>query len=224
MSPGVDKTPAQWGTLVRNAFPGYTGPWPRVAVWHGTSDFVVNTANANESRDQWTNVWGIAATPTSTASLPGTSVENYDSGGQTVVRVYRVSGMGHGTPVDPGTAADQCGTAGAYFLDTICSAYRDALFFGLDGSGPPSPSPSASPSASPSPSPSPSASPSPSPSAGPCFTASNYAHTVAGRAHQSLGQTYANGSNQAMGLWNTFTTHTLRQTGPNYYVLADGLC
>ena len=58
----------------------------------------------------------------------------------------------------------------------------------------------------------------------PCFTASNYAHTQAGRAHQSLGQTYANGSNQAMGLWNTFVVHSLRQTGPNFYVLADGQC
>jgi len=43
-------------------------------------------------------------------------------------------------------------------------------------------------------------------------------------AHQSAGQTYANGSNQAMGLWNTFVTHTLRQTATNYYVLADGQC
>lgn len=124
MSPGVDKTPAQWGNLVRGAYSGYGGPWPRVSIWHGTSDFVVATANAAESRDQWTNVWGVSAQPTSTASLPGTSVENYDPGGQTVVRVYRVSGMGHGTPVDPGSAADQCGRAGAYFLDTICSAYR----------------------------------------------------------------------------------------------------
>jgi poly(hydroxyalkanoate) depolymerase family esterase len=212
MSPGVDKTPAQWGSLVRGAFSGYGGPWPRVAIWHGTSDFVVATANATESRDQWTNVWGISTTPTSTGSLPaGTSVENYDSAGQTVVKVYRISGMGHGTPVDPGSAADQCGTAGAYFLDTICSAYRDALFFGLSGSIPP-PSPSASPS------------PSPSPSAGPCFTSSNYAHVTAGRAHQTLGQVYANGSNQAMGLYNTFVTHTLRRTGTNYYVLADGQC
>jgi poly(hydroxyalkanoate) depolymerase family esterase len=212
MSPGVDKTPAQWGNLVRNAYSGYADPWPRVSIWHGTSDYVVATANANESRDQWTNVWGISTTPTSTSTLPAnTSVENYDSGGQTVVKVYRVSGMGHGTPVDPGTAADQCGTAGAYFLDTICSAYRDALFFGLNGSTPP-------------PSTSPSASASPSPTSGPCFTASNYSQVAAGRAHQSLGQTYANGSNQAMGLYNTFYTHTLRQTGPNYYVLADGQC
>lgn len=220
----VSKTPAQWGTLVRNAYPGYSGPYPRVSIWHGTSDAVVVPGNATASRDQWTNVWGISTTPTSTSSLPAnTSVENYDSGGQTVVRVQRVSGQGHGTPVDPGSATNQCGAAGAYFLDTICSAYQDALFFGLGGSGPtPTSSPSPTPT-SPSPSPT-SPTPTPSPSAGPCFTASNYAHTQAGRAYQSLGQTYANGSNQAMGLWNVFVTHTLRQTGPNHYVLADGQC
>ncbi len=209
---------------MRNAFSGYGGPWPRVSIWHGTSDAVVVPGNASSSRDQWTNVWGISTTPTSTASLPaGTSVENYDKAGQTVVRVQRVSGQGHGTPVDPGSATDQCGAAGAYFLDTICSAYHDAVFFGLNGSGPApttaSPSPTTSPTVSPTATPS--ASPSPS---GPCFTASNYAHTVAGRAHQSLGQTYANGSNQPMGLWNIFVTHTLRQTGSNHYVIADGQC
>jgi poly(hydroxyalkanoate) depolymerase family esterase len=224
----VSKTPAQWGSLVRNAYSGYSGPYPRVAIWHGTSDSVVVPANANASRDQWTNVWGISQTPTSTSTLPAsTSVENYDKNGQTVVRVYRVSGMGHGTPVDPGSATDQCGAAGSYFLDTICSAYRDALFFGLNGSGSsPSASTSASPSASSSPSSStsPSASASPSTSYGQCYTASNYAHTTAGRAYQSGGYTYANGSNQNMGLWNTFTTHTLRRTGANYYVIADGQC
>ena len=71
MNPGVDKTPAQWGDLARGGFPGYTGARPKVAIWHGTSDFTVATANANESRDQWTNVLGISASPTGTASLPG---------------------------------------------------------------------------------------------------------------------------------------------------------
>ncbi|HKX43726.1 MAG TPA: PHB depolymerase family esterase [Burkholderiaceae bacterium] len=55
-----------------------------------------------------------------------------------------------------------------------------------------------------------------------CYTASNYAHTQAGRAYQSGGYTYANGSNQNMGLWNTFVTTTLKQTGTNYYVI--GTC
>jgi poly(3-hydroxybutyrate) depolymerase len=55
-----------------------------------------------------------------------------------------------------------------------------------------------------------------------CYTANNYAHTVAGRAHQSGGYAYANGSNQNMGLWNVFVVTTLKQTGTNYYVI--GTC
>jgi len=55
-----------------------------------------------------------------------------------------------------------------------------------------------------------------------CYTASNYAHTTAGRAYQSGGYAYANGSNQNMGLWNVFVTTTLKQTGANYYVI--GTC
>jgi poly(3-hydroxybutyrate) depolymerase len=51
-----------------------------------------------------------------------------------------------------------------------------------------------------------------------CVSASNYAHTTAGRAYAALGQTYALGSNQALGLWNTFVTSSVRQTSPNYWV------
>ncbi|MGE5385373.1 MAG: PHB depolymerase family esterase [Betaproteobacteria bacterium] len=59
--------------------------------------------------------------------------------------------------------------------------------------------------------------------AGACFNASNYAHVQAGRAHDSLGTAYANGSNAKMGLDNTFYTSKLRQTGTNYYVI-DSTC
>ena len=125
--------------------------------------------------------------------------------GNNDVRVYRVSGMGHGTPVDPGSAPDQCGTAGAYFLDTICSTYCDAVFFGLNGGGTdPDPDRHADPDPDDRPT---------------CVTASNYAHVTAGRAYQSGGYAYANGSNQRMGLYNTFNTSTLKQTGPNYWVV-----
>ncbi len=55
-----------------------------------------------------------------------------------------------------------------------------------------------------------------------CYTASNYAHTTAGRAYTAGGYTYANGSNQNMGLWNVFVTTTLKMTGTNYYVI--GTC
>ncbi|MEU8425383.1 PHB depolymerase family esterase [Micromonospora sp. NPDC048835] len=217
MNPGADKTPAAWGDLVRGAYSGYTGPRPRVAIWHGTSDTTVTPLNGTESRDQWTNVRGVSQTPTSTSSLPGnTSLEVY---GNDDVRLYRISGMGHGTPVDPGSATEQCGTATAYFLDTICSTYRDALFFGLNGGGTnPTPTPTATPT------PTPTATATPTPTATPttaptCVTASNYAHVTAGRAYQSGGYAYANGSNERMGLYNTFYTSTLKQTAPNHWVI-----
>ncbi len=199
-----NRTPAQWGDLVRAAHPGYTGPWPQVTIWHGTADRTVIPANATELRDQWTDVHGVPRTPSATTTLPGGTVrESYGP-----VELNLVPGMGHGTPVDPGTAAHQCGRTGTYYLDTICSAYEIARFWGLTGTTPPPTTPTTSPTAAP----------------GPCFTASNYAHTVAGRAYQSAGRVYANGSHQAMGLWTTATTHTLRQTGDNHYVLADGRC
>ena len=48
--------------------------------------------------------------------------------------------------------------------------------------------------------------------------------TAAGCAHQSGGNVYTSGSNQAMGPWNTFTTHTLEETSDGYYVIADSGC
>ena len=53
-------------------------------------------------------------------------------------------------------------------------------------------------------------------------SASNYAHVLAGRAHDGGGYALANGSNQNMGLDNLFFTATLAQTAPGYYVI--GTC
>ncbi|MBI1890355.1 MAG: PHB depolymerase family esterase [Burkholderiales bacterium] len=59
--------------------------------------------------------------------------------------------------------------------------------------------------------------------AGACYTSSNYAHVSGGRAYNSLGYAKANGSNQNMGLYNTYTITKLRKTGTNYYVI-DSTC
>ena len=52
-------------------------------------------------------------------------------------------------------------------------------------------------------------------------SASNYAHVQAGRAHDSGGYALANGSNQNMGLNNTFYTNTLAQTSAGYYIIGN---
>ncbi|QFG22681.1 PHB depolymerase family esterase [Actinomadura sp. WMMB 499] len=123
-------TPEQWGDRARGLHPGYAGPWPRVAIWQGTADYTVRPVNADELRDQWTDVHGVPRTPSSTHDLPGGTTRSVYGG---AVEVYSIAGMGHGLPVDPGSGAEQCGTAGAYFLDTICSSHHTAVFWGLDG-------------------------------------------------------------------------------------------
>lgn len=51
-----------------------------------------------------------------------------------------------------------------------------------------------------------------------CYDDNNYNHVLAGRAYQTLGYTYANGSNQNMGLYNVFQRTNLCKTGENYFV------
>ncbi|EFL29629.1 esterase [Streptomyces viridochromogenes DSM 40736] len=129
-----DKSPARWGDLVRSAAPAGTSSWPRVAIWQGTADTTVKPANATELRDQWTNVWGIGQTPSRTESLGGgATLSVYDDvSGRPAVEVYSVAGMGHGLAVEPGGGAEQCGSTGTYYLDTLCSSYHTARFWGLD--------------------------------------------------------------------------------------------
>lgn len=57
-----------------------------------------------------------------------------------------------------------------------------------------------------------------------CFTATNYAQVAAGRARTAGGYVYANGSDENMGLYNVFVTHTLRESPPGYFVIADTGC
>ncbi|MFB7296799.1 extracellular catalytic domain type 1 short-chain-length polyhydroxyalkanoate depolymerase [Streptomyces rubiginosohelvolus] len=211
MSPGVDRTPAAWAQAVRDAHPGFAGPWPRVAIWHGDNDATVAPRNADELRDQWTAVHGLGQTPDRTSTIGPNSTRRSEylaaDGGASVVEVNRVPGIGHGTPVDPGSGAEQCGATGTqHFIDSICSGYWITRFFGLDGTTTPEPpvDPPTEPAA--------------------CWTANNYEHVRAGRATTTGGQVYAKGSGRHLGLYNTFVTHTLKESPAGHYVVADGSC
>ena len=136
LNPGMTHTPAEWGDLVRKDFPSYTGPWPRIAIWQGTKDSVVSPNNQTELMKQWTNVQGIAQTPTSSDS-PATGVTRdvyANSTGVPVVEVLKVANMDHGVPVDP---KNGCGTAAQYFNDVgVCSSAIVAADWGLTGAAP----------------------------------------------------------------------------------------
>jgi poly(hydroxyalkanoate) depolymerase family esterase len=125
-------TPAQWGALVKAAYPGFTGTYPRITIWQGSEDTTVNTANLGEIVSQWTNVTGVSATATTTNAASGYTYNGYaDANGVVRVESYSITGMPHAVAVDPTTS---CGTTGTYFdAESICAADYAAKFFGIEG-------------------------------------------------------------------------------------------
>lgn len=127
-----NQTPQQWGDKVRAAST-WTGPWPHVSVWHGTSDGTVNYQNLTEIMEQWTNVHSLDQTADVTNTVAGYPHQVHTDGtGAASVETYSLTGMGHGQPIDPGTGSTQCGVALAYFLDVnICGSLHIAQWFGV---------------------------------------------------------------------------------------------
>ncbi|MGC5664172.1 PHB depolymerase family esterase [Micromonospora sp. WMMD723] len=102
----IVKTPQQWGDLVRNAYPGYTGKRPRMQIWHGTTDTTLSYVNFGEQVKQWTNVLGVSQTPSST-DYPQTSATRTrygGTGGTPPVEAISFQGYGHSIPFDAAQA------------------------------------------------------------------------------------------------------------------------
>lgn len=116
----VVRTPQQWGDLVREAYPGYSGARPRMQVWHGTEDPTLRYPNFGEEIKQWTNVLGVSQTPTQTDTpQSGWTRTRYGGTGTTApVEAISLQGVGHSLPTG-GMAA------------------MALAFFGLTGSTPP---------------------------------------------------------------------------------------
>ena len=98
----LTRTARQWGDVARAADPGYTGPRPRVQLWHGTDDAVLNHANLREAVEQWTDVLGVSATParTDTPAAGSTRTRYGSSGDQPPVEAISEAGVTHQIPLD----------------------------------------------------------------------------------------------------------------------------
>lgn len=130
---GSDKTQNEWATLAHAAYPGYTGGYPRVSLFHGSSDIVVAPSNLDELIEQWTALHATDATADATTTINGNTREVYRDGqGHVVVTAYRIPGMPHGVPVDPGSGAAQGGQTGIGYYDVdLWGAWQAAEDWGL---------------------------------------------------------------------------------------------
>ena len=116
------------GERVRSAT-SFTGPWPRVAVWHGDADRTVAAANGDAAARQWVDVHGLDDSAVVTEAISGHPVRRWrDANGVVQVEAWEIPGMGHGTPIEAAVG----GAAGAHFLEAgIGSSAHIAAFFGI---------------------------------------------------------------------------------------------
>ncbi|MFI9592606.1 PHB depolymerase family esterase [Nonomuraea sp. NPDC052265] len=97
----IVKTAQQWGDQARAMFPGYTGAYPRMQLWHGTVDTTLAYANFGEEIKQWSGLNGVSQTPAYTDSpRSGVTRTRYGgTGAQSRVEGLSFAGDGHSLPL-----------------------------------------------------------------------------------------------------------------------------
>ena len=94
---GADLGGAEWAARSRAVAPsGYAGRWPRISIWQGGADRVVDPANAVNLEAQWVALHGLGSAPTQDlAPRPGLRRRVW----RDAVELWTIDGMAHGYPV-----------------------------------------------------------------------------------------------------------------------------
>ncbi|KIM94063.1 carbohydrate-binding module family 1 protein [Oidiodendron maius Zn] len=107
----IKKSGAQWASFVHNGYPGYTGLYPRLQVWHGTADTLIVYALLGQEINEWTAVMGLSFTTNETNTpLPNYTKMIYGNGNQ--FQAFSAQGVGHFVPTDVDTVLDWFGITG----------------------------------------------------------------------------------------------------------------
>lgn len=131
----VNKTPQEWGNLVRAQNPSYIGQYPILSVVHGTDDNVVNYQNAVEIIEQWSNVLNINLQDRTTTNY-NTDVKEivyFNTSNTPQIQLYEISNLGHTVAIDPGNATEQGGNKDQQYTKDkdFYSCYWAGKFVGL---------------------------------------------------------------------------------------------
>lgn len=153
MPASYQRTADAWLTIAKSRGPqSYTGKYPTMMIWQGSSDNYVDYKNMGELVKQWTAVHGIDQTPDNAGSrlkashTTHTYAEYKNGQGEVKVATVTLTGMKHGISVDTsGTGEDAGGKAQsgvipfAYWAYNtgLYSSYYTAKFWGLDQSSGP---------------------------------------------------------------------------------------
>lgn len=131
----VEKTPKEWVVLISDNNPKYEGEYPKVAIFHGVDDKLVNIKNAEIIEMQWKGIHKIVYEPTRVPEFNGNSdiaKTTYSKNYCPVIVKYEINNLGHAMAVDPGTEKQQGGNVARFAVDkNFHSTFWVAKFFGL---------------------------------------------------------------------------------------------
>lgn len=104
----IRHTAREWAETVRHAYPGYGDGWrPKMQVFHGTADQVLNYTNLWEEVKEWTGVFGLSQTPTATmANTPVANWTKYVYGHADWFEAYSAWNVTHNIPVQADEVVD----------------------------------------------------------------------------------------------------------------------
>lgn len=105
--------------------------WPRLSIWQGGNDRVVDPANAECVALQWCTLQGFAGAATSdTVPLPGVRRRVWSRHERAIIEFWTIAGLGHGFPID--ARLSDGGRVGFGVVEAgVSAAAHIARFWGL---------------------------------------------------------------------------------------------
>lgn len=95
----IQHSATEWGNYVRNSYPGYEGPRPRMQIFHGNADGLVRPECAHQALEQWADVLGVELTAKN-ANVPSNGYTQEVYGDGTQLQGFFGDGVGHIAPVN----------------------------------------------------------------------------------------------------------------------------
>jgi poly(hydroxyalkanoate) depolymerase family esterase len=133
----IHKTPAKWGLKVKTQNRGYVGNYPRMIIYQGNKDRIVNRRNGFELVKQWTNLHQVDTVPLETtnhyAGIADIQRNTYGNIKKPeAVVYYKINRLGHAYLINPGSCINEGGKRGIFSKDKNYHAtWWTALDFGL---------------------------------------------------------------------------------------------
>lgn len=103
----IKRSAEEWAGVVKAAYPEYDGWRPKVQLFHGTKDEVLDFVNHGEAVKEWAAVLGVGQTPVTTiANTPVAGWTKYTYGPNAWLEAFTAAGVPHDIRVQENTVLE----------------------------------------------------------------------------------------------------------------------